>query len=170
MQPHLVIVMGVSGSGKSLVGNHLAQHLDSAFVDGDDLHPPENVERMRAGIQLDDDTRMPWLAAICDCAESWFAKKRSVIIACSALKKKYRQQLRTVSQPVVFVFLEGSKEVILERLNQRQGHFMPAGLLESQIADLEDPTGEPNVVTVKIDQTKEAMLAEAVEKVTAMLA
>ena len=147
-----------------MVGNHLARQLEIEFVDGDDLHSPENVERMQAGVQLDDIARKPWLEAICRCAESHFARNQSVVIACSALKSSYRTALRSVSLPVVFVFLEGPQEVIQERMDQRQGHYMPSSLLESQIADLEHPFGEPNVISIDINQTVESMLLEALEK------
>ena len=106
--------MGVSGSGKSLVGDHLSNSIDQingqaaelVFVDGDDLHPVENVQLMRAGVKLDDQTRKPWLDAICDCVESHFAENRSLVVACSALKKQYRQRLRSAGD-VYFVFLSG---------------------------------------------------------------
>ena len=169
--------MGVSGSGKSLVGNHLAQRLPEIsdlafeldFVDGDDLHPKENVELMRAGIKLNDNTRQPWLDAICQYAESHFSKDRSLVVACSALKKKYRQQLRTVSGPVFFVFLNGPMEVIQKRIQARQGHYMPSSLLESQFADLEDPAGEPGLVCIDVNQSKDEVLAQAVEKVSELI-
>ncbi len=169
--------MGVSGSGKSLIGNHLATSLPKitgqmvhvAFVDGDDLHPVENVELMQAGIKLDDETRKPWLAAICQCALSHFAQDRSLVVACSALKKKYREQLRTVSRNVYFVFLNGPQEVIQKRIDARQGHYMPSSLLNSQFADLEDPLGEPGVVNIDINQSKEDVMAQAVEKVSELL-
>jgi len=169
--------MGVSGTGKSLVGNHLAQRLAGIsngapqldFVDGDDLHPIENVELMRAGIKLDDDTRKPWLDAICQCAESHFSKNRSLVVACSALKKKYRQQLRTISGPVFFVFLNGPMEVIQKRIQARQGHYMPSSLLESQFADLEDPAGEPRLVSIDVNQSKDEVLNQAVEKVSELI-
>ena len=162
----LIVVMGVSGCGKTLVGNHLARQLKVEFVDGDDLHPPENVERMRAGVKLDDETRKPWLEAICQCAESHFASQQSVVIACSSLKRIYRTQLRSVSQAVLFVFLHGPKEVIQKRMDVREGHYMPSSLLDSQFADLEDPTAEPAVVSVDVTQSVEAMLQEVVAKVT----
>ena len=169
--------MGVSGSGKSLVGKHLADRLPAMaehrfeldFVDGDDLHPQENVERMRAGIKLDDETRKPWLEAICKCSDSHFAQNRSLVVACSALKKSYRELLRTVSGRVYFVFLNGPQEVIHKRIQAREGHYMPSSLLESQFADLEDPTGEPGVVGVDINQSKKEVLAEALKKVSASL-
>jgi len=171
--------MGVSGSGKSLVGNHLANQLGKqlgkhdgpsqewAFVDGDDLHPIENVELMRAGIKLDDETRKPWLDAICKCAQSHFSENRSLVVACSALKKRYRKQLRGVAGNVYFVFLSGPQEVIQERIQARQGHYMPGSLLASQFADLEDPVGEPGVIHVDIDQSKNEVLAQALEKISA---
>ena len=180
MNSHLnaaIIVMGVSGSGKSLVGDHLAnsieqidgQAVEMLFIDGDDLHPVENVELMRAGIKLDDQTRKPWLDTICACAESHFAENRSVVVACSALKKQYRQRLRSISGAVYFVFLNGPAGVIEQRIQTRGGHFMPSSLLESQFADLENPTGEPGVVEINIDQTKTEVLADALEKVRTLI-
>jgi gluconokinase len=148
----LIVVMGVSGCGKSTVGTLMAEKLELPFVDGDDLHPPENVDRMKAGVSLNDETRRPWLAAICECAESHFVNNQSVIIACSALKKIYREQLRSVSKPVQFVFLNGTKKLIAQRLSEREGHFMPESLLDSQFADLENPVGEDGVVEVAIDE------------------
>jgi len=165
MHSRLIIVMGVSGCGKSLVANHLAQHFGIEFVDGDDLHPPENVARMSAGIKLDDETRKPWLNAICDCAESCFSKNQSIVIACSALKQIYRDQIRSVSCPVIFVFLSGPQPLILKRIQAREKHYMPTSLLDSQFADLEDPTAEGDVVVVNVDQAKDTMLAEAARKV-----
>ncbi len=166
----LIVVMGVSGSGKTCVGQYLARHLGAVFVDADDLHSAENVALMAAGQPLDDHARKPWLASICQCAESNFTQRKSVVIACSALKESYRATLRSVSRPVVFVFLNGPRDVIHKRMNRREGHFMPASLLESQFADLEDPAGEPNVVTVEIDQPLESMLPEAWDKTRIELA
>ena len=161
----LIIVMGVSGSGKTLVGKSLAEQLGVEFVDGDDLHPSENVEQMRAGSKLDDDARKPWLDALCRCAESNFARGQSVVIACSALKSKYRDQLRSVSRPTIFLYLTGPRELIRQRMENRPGHFMPASLLESQFADLECPVGENNVEVISIDQRPESMVEEAVQLV-----
>lgn len=168
--------MGVSGSGKSLVGDHLAnsteeingQAVELVFVDGDDLHPVENVELMRAGIKLDDETRKPWLDAICECAESHFAQNRSLVVACSALKKQYRERLRNVSGSVYFIFLNGPEELIEKRIQARQGHYMPSSLLKSQFADLEDPTGEAGVIEIDVDQSKKEVLDRALEKVRAL--
>lgn len=166
----LIIVMGVSGCGKTVVGQHLARQLGIVFIDGDDLHTKENVERMRAGIPMDDESRKPWLQAICDCAESHFGEGNSVVIACSALKAKYREKLRSVSGPVVFLYLHGDSAIILERMNSREGHYMPASLLDSQIADMENPIGEPGVIQVDVGQPLEKMLQEANEKTRVKLA
>lgn len=162
----LIIVMGVSGSGKSLVGSHLGKLLECDFIDGDDLHPADNVERMRAGIKLDDVTRKPWLAAICESAEEHFAADSSVVIACSALKKKYRTQLRSVSGPTLFIFLNGSKDLIRGRLEKRTGHYMPPSLLDSQFGDLECPADEADVLEINIDQNIKDMLADVASRVS----
>ena len=155
--------MGVSGCGKTCVGEHLGQKLRIPFVDGDDLHPPENVARMASGVKLDDEARKPWLERICECAESHFAAGEPVVIACSALKSKYRDQLRTVSSPTIFLFLNGPRQVIDSRMQDRPEHFMPVELLESQFAELEDPLGEQDVVPINIDQPLESMLRRSVE-------
>lgn len=160
----LIIVMGVSASGKTLVGQHIGNSLGWTFVDGDDLHPPENVALMESGQALDDETRKPWLAAICECAESHFAKGQSVVIACSALKAKYREQLRTVSGSTLFLFLDGPKDLIAKRIEAREGHYMPPSLLDSQFADLENPTAEAGVVAINISPDKETVLNVAIER------
>lgn len=165
----LIVVMGVSGCGKTTVGEALSRALGIEFIDGDDLHPPENVQRMRAGLKLDDESRLPWLEAICRCAESHFANDQSVIIACSALKAKYRDQLRSISRPVLFVYLNGPQPLIAERMSRRAGHYMPVTLLDSQFAELEDPRTEPNILEVNIDQSAEQMASQALQQVQARL-
>lgn len=155
-----VIVMGVSGCGKSSVGMQLAEKLNGVFYDGDDLHPQNNIRKMSDGTPLTDDDRWPWLDSICDLATREAANGQSIVVACSALKKSYRQRLASGSVEAWFVFLEGSKALITQRQSSREGHFMPTALLESQFATLENPTGEPNVVAVDIDQS----LAQIVEK------
>jgi gluconokinase len=144
--------------------------MGTVFVDADELHSAENVALMAGGQPMDDQTRKPWLASICQCAESGFDRLQPVVIACSALKTSYRATLRSVSRPVVFVFLSGPRDVIHNRMDQREGHFMPASLLDSQFADLEDPTGESSVISVDIDQPLESMLREAWEKTRIELA
>ena len=165
---NLIIVMGVSGSGKSLVGNHLSRTFNIEFSDGDDLHLPVNIRKMESRTPLTDQDRQPWLEAICQHAENAFKENRHLVISCSALKSSYRKILRSVSQPVLFVFLRGEKDLIQNRLNDRaakESHFMPIELLRSQIADLEDPSGEPNVIVIDIDQDLNSMLAESEREV-----
>ena len=158
---YLVIVMGVSGSGKSLVGKWLGNTTGFEFIDGDDLHPPSNIARMKRGEQLDDSARRPWLAVIARRAEIAAANGVSLIVACSALKQSYRDQLRSIAVPVFFIFLNGSQQLIETRLENREGHFMPSKLLTSQFEDLQSPVGETGVISVDIDQSVESVCLEA---------
>ncbi|MBP2312658.1 gluconokinase [Azospirillum soli] len=133
-----IILMGVCGSGKTSVGEALAQRLGCRFADADSFHPAENVEKMRAGIPLNDEDRGPWLTAIRAALDGWSAAGESSIIACSALKQAYRDVLSSDGD-VIFVYLKGSKELIAERLKARSGHYMNPNLLQSQIEALEEP-------------------------------
>lgn len=143
-----LVVMGVSGCGKSSVGEALAARLGIPYHDGDDLHPAENVERMRAGIPLTDADRWPWLDRVAEVLQ----QAVPVIVGCSALKRAYRDRIRArAGGPVVFVHLAGSREVIAARMAARHGHYMPVTLLDSQFAALEPPEAE-EAVTVGIDQ------------------
>ena len=160
---YLIVVMGVSGSGKTHVGRWLGNAVGHEFVDGDDLHPPENITRMKNGEQLDDAARQPWLAAIVRRAEIAITKGDSLVVACSALKLSYRDQLRSIAAPVYFIFLEGSQLLIETRLENRVGHFMPSKLLQSQFEDLQRPNGEKGVVSVDIDQSAETVCREVLE-------
>ena len=152
-----VVVMGVSGCGKTSVGLALADKLHARFVDADDLHPAANKAKMIAGIPLNDDDRWPWLDAVA----THLAGPESMIVACSALKKAYRDHILAAAPGTVFVHLNGSREVLAERLGNRKGHFMPASLLDSQLATLE-PLGplEPGLV-IDIDQPIEAIVSAA---------
>jgi len=133
--PPLIVVMGVSGSGKSTVGRLIAERLDIAFADADDLHPAANVEKMAAGIPLTDDDRAPWLALVgCTLAQS---DRVGVVVACSALKRVYRDLIRDSAPRAIFAELQARPEVLRARMAVREGHFMPASLLESQLATLE---------------------------------
>jgi carbohydrate kinase (thermoresistant glucokinase family) len=149
--------MGVSGCGKTSVGLALAQKLHARFVDADDLHPAANKAKLSAGIPLNDDDRWPWLDAVASNLE----EQESTIVACSALKKAYRDRILSAAPGTVFVHLNGSREVLAERLGNRKGHFMPASLLDSQLATLE-PLGrlEPGLV-IDIDQPIEAIVSAA---------
>jgi len=148
-RPPLVVIMGVSGSGKSTVGALLAERLGVPFADADDLHPPENVAKMSAGQPLDDRDRWPWLAAVGDALA--VASGTGLVIACSALKRSYRDAIRDRAPETVFAYLHGDRELLAERLGMRVGHFMPGSLLDSQLATLEVP-GDDEGVTVSIDQ------------------
>lgn len=150
--------MGVSGSGKSTIGTRLARRLNCAFHDGDDYHPPSNVERMRAGIPLTDEDRWPWLAALARLIQDSLAEGQSVVIACSALKAAYRGALH-VDDRVRFVYLRGSMRLIAQRQGARRDHFMPASLLESQFAILEEPA---DAIVVNVAHSPKAIVEEIV--------
>ena len=152
----IVVIMGVTGSGKTTVGTVLAQQLGWEFADADDFHPPANVAKMKAGIPLDDADRAPWLASLRQAIEQWIAKRQNVVLACSALKKNYRDEL-AVDREVRFVYLKGSYDLIYQRLKQRHGHFASEKILAGQFADLQEPD---DTLTVKIDQPVEEIVAE----------
>jgi len=135
----IVVIMGVSGSGKTTVGGLVAQHLGCAFSDADDFHPTVNVEKMQAGIPLTDSDRWPWLAALRAAIDGWIAAGESRIIACSALKAAYRDVLSPKGD-VTFIYLRGSHETIATRLASRTGHYMNPALLASQFEALEEPS------------------------------
>lgn len=134
----VVLLMGVTGSGKTTIGLALAESLKWQFIDADDFHPPANVAKMRAGIPLDDADRIPWLASLHDAIIGWLETGTSVVLACSALKHSYREQL-LVGPEVRLVYLRGSRELISLRLSERHGHYMNPDLLDSQFATLEEP-------------------------------
>jgi len=152
----VIILMGVSGSGKTTIGQLLAQRLSWTFYDGDDFHPSANVEKMRNGIPLTDDDRDSWLTALQQLIDTLLQQHRSAVLVCSALKHSYRVRLQRHLQDVRFVYLKGDYDLIRQRLATRQGHFMQADLLGSQFATLEEPQG---VFTVDIDQSPEAIVA-----------
>ncbi|WPD74414.1 gluconokinase [Dickeya fangzhongdai] len=152
MSGQSIILMGVSGSGKSSVGARLAREINAKFIDGDDLHPRANIQKMASGQPLNDDDRAPWLERLNDAAYSLLHKNETGIIVCSALKKRYRDRLREGNDGMVFLYLKGSFEVILQRHQARAGHFMPTGLLQSQFDALEEPGEmETDVITVDIN-------------------
>ena len=147
---HLVVVMGVSGSGKSTVGAALAQRLRVPFADADDLHPSANIEKMSAGHPLDDRDRQPWLEAV----GRWLAEHPlGGVMSCSALKRTYRDQLRHHASDLEFLQLEGSREVIAQRQASRPGHFMPTALLSSQFATLEPLEPDEHGLVIDIDRS-----------------
>jgi gluconokinase len=140
MKTRFVIVMGVSGSGKTSVGKSLAERLRWDFYDADDFHSPENVVKMARGIPLDDSDRTPWLAALHDLISSSLKAVRPGVLACSALKERYRQQLLNGNDDTQIVFLKGSYDLIWSRLSRRKGHYMKPHMLQSQFETLEEPT------------------------------
>jgi len=152
----IAIVMGVVGAGKTTVGKLLASQLGWEFADADDFHPQSNVEKIRHGIALTDEDREPWLDRLREAIVRWIAEGKSVILACSALKRSYRAKL-CVGPQVRFVYLKGSAALIADRLHSRHGHFAGESILASQLADLEEPE---KAITVDITGTPEQIAAE----------
>lgn len=152
----IVIVMGVTGAGKTTIGRLLAEQSGWEFADADDFHPPANVEKIRRGIALNDDDRRPWLDRLREAIAAWIAEGKNVVLACSALKRSYRREL-AVGPDVRFVYLKGSAELIAERLRSRHGHFAGESILAGQFADLEEPK---EAIAVDISQRPEEIVAE----------
>jgi gluconokinase len=161
-QPPLIVVMGVSGSGKSTAGAALAQRLHVPFADADDFHPAANIAKMTAGHALDDEDRTPWLDAIGE----WLAEHRPTggVMSCSALKRHYRDQLRRYAPDVELVHLDGTHEVIARRQASRPGHFMPASLLASQFATLERLEPDEEGVVIDVDQSIDAIVDQYIDQ------
>ncbi|WP_417562980.1 gluconokinase [Microbacterium sp.] len=155
-----IVVMGVSASGKSAVGAALADRLGVAYVDADDLHPQANVDKMTAGIPLDDADRWPWLDAV-----AARLAEGPVVIACSALKRTYRDRLRAVAPRTVFVHLTGDRAVLEARIAARKGHFMPASLLQSQLETLEDPAPDEAAFALDFAEPVDTLVAQALERI-----
>ena len=162
--PCALVVMGVSGSGKSTIADHLAARLGWRYEDGDRFHPPSNVAKMSAGQPLTDEDRWPWLQAIADEIERACKAGQRVVIACSALKRAYRDILVHGRDDVRIVFLNGTQELIADRLAARKGHFMPPGLLTSQFKTLEPPQRNERPVTVSIDAPVEAIVDDIIRQ------
>ncbi|PYE41597.1 gluconate kinase (SKI family) [Rhizobium sp. PP-F2F-G20b] len=162
--PAPVVVMGVSGCGKSSVGEAIAAAFATDFIEGDALHPPENIAKMSAGTPLTDEDRWPWLDAVGKALHQGSDAGHAVVVSCSALKKVYRDHLRKAAGGrLAFVYLTGTRAVLESRMGHRTGHFMPTSLLDSQFRTLEPPTGEDLVVTVDIDRPLDAVTAAALE-------
>ncbi len=156
----IVIVMGTTGSGKTTIGTLLAKRLGWEFVDADDFHPPANVEKMKHGIPLTDADREPWLKALHDKIVEWNAEERNVVLACSALRQGYRDELRA-SPDLKFVYLKGSYELFSQRVLARKGHFAKQDLLASQFATLEEPA---DAITVDAARSPEEIVSEVRRK------
>jgi len=155
--PGVVVLMGMAGSGKTTIGVLLARELRCKYAEADDFHSEANVAKMAAGEPLSDDDRWPWLRAIRAFIDGTIADGESAVVTCSALKRKYRDVLRRPG--VQLVHLQGSREEIARRLAARQGHFFQATMLDSQLADLEEPTSDEHVLTVSISGTPSQIVA-----------
>lgn len=159
MRP-LIVIMGVSGSGKSTVGDLLAQRLGVPYVDADDLHPQANVDKMAAGHPLNDEDRWPWLANVGTVLTA--AEDTGMVMACSALKRSYRDAILAEEPRTVFIHLHGTRELLESRMEHRHGHFMPASLLDSQLDTLEPLQADEPGYVIQIDQTPEQIIDAAV--------
>jgi len=160
----MIIIFRVSGVGKMTVGKLLARELGWRFIDADDFHPSGNFEKMRSGLPLTDKDRWPWLERLRQQIERSLSTGENAILACSALKRAYRDRLR-VSDEVKFVFLRGDYALVEKQLRSRRGHFMNTTLLQSQFDDLEQPQSDENVLTIELGRTPE----EIVERIEAKL-
>lgn len=162
--PCALVVMGVSGSGKSTIAEHLAARIGWHYVDGDLFHPPANVAKMSAGHPLTDEDRWPWLRAIAAEIDRLAAAGARAVVACSALKRAYRDILVHGRDDVRIVFLNGTKDLIAQRLAARKGHFMPPGLLDSQFKTLDPPQAGERPITVSIDASVDGIVDDIVRQ------
>jgi carbohydrate kinase (thermoresistant glucokinase family) len=156
----IAVVMGVSGSGKTTVAVRLAKALHCQFREGDDFHPPSNVEKMRGGTPLTDADRLPWLRKIAAQIDDWRSHGESGVLTCSALKRAYREIIIGDRRDVVLVYLRGSRELIHQRMVARHKHFMPVALLDSQFAALEEPADDERPVVADVSGSPDEIVAE----------
>jgi len=160
---HAIVVMGVSGCGKTTVGRALAETLNCKFYDADDFHPPENITKMSSGIPLNDKDRQPWLENLRDLIAEHIKQGRGLVLACSALKKRYRNLLREGNTGLQFVYLQGDFELILQRMMAREGHYMQADMLQSQFDVLEPPSAQ-EAINIRIDQSLSDIVQHIMDK------
>jgi gluconokinase len=160
----IVVMMGVSGSGKTTVARLLAQALACPFLEGDDLHPPANVEKMSKGTPLTDADRLPWLGRIAQEIDAWRQRGESGVITCSALKRTYRDILIGTRSDVALVYLRGSRDLIQQRMAARHEHFMPLALLDSQFATLEEPAPDESAIVVDVGGPPPQIVTEIVRR------
>ena len=156
MKERIIVLMGVSGCGKTVVGKALAKRLNLPFVEGDDFHSTENIAKMSAGIPLDDDDRLDWMSAI---REVMQLQNGSAIVSCSALKRKLRSFLSEIPKAVQFVYLQGDRQLLEKRITSRTGHFFDPKLLDSQLSSLEEPSPEEGAITMEITESVEKIVA-----------
>ncbi len=166
----IVVVMGVSGSGKTTVAAGIAQAEGWTLLEGDSFHPPANIAKMHAGTPLTDDDRWPWLQAIAAREDELLAAGQSAVVACSALKRSYRNILIGGRRDTILVYLQGSQALIAERMKARKGHFMPPALLDSQFATLEPPAPDERPIVVDISGPASVIVANAVRQLQERLA
>lgn len=158
--PQAIVLMGVAGSGKTSAGHRLSEFLGWPFFDGDDFHSEENVAKMSQGIPLGDEDRQNWLANLHDLIAQHIRDGKPILLACSALKKEYRDRLRRDNPEVIFVYLKGDYELILKRLQNRKHHYMNGGMLQSQFDDLEEPA---DAIEINIDQEVDAIVGQILQ-------
>lgn len=156
--------MGVSGSGKSTVGRGLAAVLGARFVEGDQLHPPENVARMRAGRPLTDADRQGWLVAVAQQLADAALRGEALVVSCSALRRSYRERLRAAAPELKFVYLHGTAELLAARMASRRDHYMPASLLQSQLETLEPPAGDEGALAFDVAEPAATIVARIVQQ------
>lgn len=166
-QPAAIVVMGVSGAGKTTIGLLLAARLGWAFIDADDLHPPANLAKMTAGHALDDADRAPWLAQVRRTIDGARAEGRQLVLACSALKQCYRQQIAGAAKDVAILWLHGAPELLRQRLAARSGHFMGAAMLDGQLATLQPPGSDEAVIALDVAPAPEVIVARAMSQLAA---
>ncbi len=161
----VVVIFGVSGAGKTTIGELLAQELHWKFYDADDFHPQVNIDKMERGEPLTDEDRQPWLQSLREAITRSLAANENAVLACSALKRKYRELLR-VNADVKFVFLYGSRARIDDQLKQRRGHFMNPALLDSQFADLEEPESSEDMLTIELRGEPDELVEQIRQKLS----
>jgi carbohydrate kinase (thermoresistant glucokinase family) len=164
MLPTVLVIMGVSGSGKTTIASLLAESLRCDLSDADSFHPAANVDKMAAGVPLNDEDRWPWLHAIADWIDAMRRSQRCGIVACSALKRSYRDIIIGARRDVRLVYLKGDAELIRQRMSNRSGHFMPTVLLQSQLDTLEEPGSDENPIVVSIDAEPRTLAEIILEK------
>lgn len=168
-QRPLLVVMGVSGCGKTSVGVALAQRLELPYLEADDFHPPRNVDKMSRGIPLTDEDRWPWLQSLAQAMANAADQAGGVVATCSALKRRYREYiLDQVDRPLLFIFLEGDRDTLFARMQQRSDHYMPPSLLDSQLADLEQPDTDEPVATFSVSKPVDELVQEIVNELQSM--
>ncbi len=163
LQNSIILVIGVSGSGKSTVGEHLSQKLGMDFMEGDSFHSAAEIAKMKSGQGLTDKDRWPWLGRMHEAIEQYVAERKGVVVACSGLRKAYRDLLIGGVPNTRLVYLRGDKQVIAARMHQRKGHFMPPSLLDSQFETLEEPGPDEHALVINVENTVDDTLRDVVK-------